>query len=117
MTACDGRHKHTYVVILCRFQHSRSNSKYEFAEQKENDYVPAGEIVIKNEAYGMAEKTAEDETSVHSVTLKFGDDADSEREEEEEAKDEKRMLQLDDEETHLWNWAWKEKKDSLIIIE
>ena len=53
----------------------------------------------------MAEQPADDETSVHSVRLKFGDEASSEEEEEEKErkKDEQKVLQLEEEETYLWS--------------
>ena len=53
MTASDDGHYHASFVILCRIH---TNSKYEYAEQGENDYVLSSEVVIKNEAYEEDEK-------------------------------------------------------------
>ena len=84
----------------CRYQQRHTESKYGFAGRKDNIYTSG--TTIRNEAY-MTEQPADDEMPVHSVRLKFGDEASSEEEEEDEEErkgDEKRVLQLEEEETH-----------------
>lgn len=87
------------TLSFSRLQRSRSAGKYELG-QKENECVPASEIIIMNEAC-MAEKPAGVETSVHSVTPKCGDGVDSEGDQKNEEEDDQRVLHLEDEETHL----------------